>query len=79
MEVPHNSVFQLQHLRVAAAVGQRAYSIAERELHGSQGIGVATNDCARNFEARNIAGSRRRVVIALSLQNVWAIHSTVTA
>ena len=64
------------NLSVAAAVGQRANFVAEREVHCGQGVRVATDDGSRHFKPRQIAGPRRRSVLALTLQNVGSVHST---
>ena len=64
------------NLSVAAAVGQRANFVAEREVHCGQGVRVTTNNGARHFKPRQIAGPRRRSVLALTLQNVGSVDST---
>ena len=63
------------HLCIAAAVSEGAYLVSQLETHCDHGIGIASNDGARNFEPREITGAGRRVVVTLALQNIGPIHS----
>jgi hypothetical protein len=65
----------LAHLGVTAAVGESAYFVSQRKLHSSHCIRVPADDGTSNLQPRKIAGSGRRVVIALSLKHIGTIDS----